>query len=334
MGQIPAEIMNILSDRRSRSEMLCSRRVRALYEKCPELREKDAQLRICTAERMLALLENRDDSESAAESDRLRDEHTALLIQFGIPADYDRPVPFCPECGDEGFVEGKTCRCLKSLLVPTYFQQSGLKRYPGISFSEYSDTFYSDPEKILPIFEFCRMYIALVDKERPNLLFWGNPGTGKTFMAISIARAILEQAEPVLAIRSTELVETMDEYRTLIRSFSPDPQREAEISAKRELILNVDFLIIDELGVEAKGPYNAADLLYILGERQQNGRATVITTNLSLAELGRHYDSRLHSRLIGDFKVFRFEGEDIRTKDEYRKNGGGGGVRRQKRIQP
>ncbi|MDD4095058.1 MAG: ATP-binding protein [Oscillospiraceae bacterium] len=334
MGQIPTEIMNILSDRRTRSEVLCNRRVRELYEKYPELREKDAQLRLHTAERMLALLENRDDSGSDAESDRLRDEHTALLVRLGIPADYDRPTPFCSICGDEGFVNGEPCRCLKSLLVPTYFDRSGLRRYPGISFSEYSDAFYSDPEKIRPIYEFCRMYIGLEAKERPNLLFWGNPGTGKTFMAISIARAILERAEPILVIRSTELIETMDEHRTLIRSFSPDPQRDAEISAKRGLILHVDFLVIDELGVEAKGPYNAADLLYILGERQQNGRATVITTNLSLVELGKHYDNRLHSRLIGDFKVFRFEGEDIRTKDTYRKNGGGGAIRRQSRIQP
>lgn len=145
MGQIPTEIMNILSDRRTRSEVLCNRRVRELYEKYPELREKDAQLRLHTAERMLALLENRDDSGSDAESDRLRDEHTALLVRLGIPADYDRPTPFCSICGDEGFVNGEPCRCLKSLLVPTYFDRSGLRRYPGISFSEYSDAFYSDP---------------------------------------------------------------------------------------------------------------------------------------------------------------------------------------------
>jgi DNA replication protein DnaC len=334
MGQIPTEIINILSDRKTQSEVECARRVRELYEKFPALREKDTQLRIHTAERMLALLENHSDSGSAAESDRLRDEHAALLTQLGIPADYDRPTPFCPECGDEGFVNGNLCRCLKALLVPTYFQRSGLTRYPGISFSDYSDAFYSYPEKIFPIYEFCRMYIALDAVERPNLLFWGNPGTGKTFMAICVARAILDRAEPVLVIRSTELIETMDEHRTMIRSFNPDPQRETEISAKRELILSVDFLVIDELGVEAKGPYNAADLLYILGERQQNGRSTVITTNLSLVELGKHYDNRLHSRLIGDFKVFHFEGEDIRTKDAYRKNGGGGGVRRPNRIQP
>ncbi len=333
MGQIPPGITSILSDRRVESEVLCARRVLDIYEKYPELREMDQQLRFMTAERMLALLENRDVSGYAAESDRLSKERAALLARLGVPEDFERPIPYCPLCKDEGLLNGLPCKCIKTLLGPVYFEMSGLQRYPDISFSEFSDTLYSEPEKIRPIVDFCRVYIDLEPKDRPNLLFWGNPGTGKTFMAVSIARAVLERAEPVLVIRSAEMIETMDEYRTLIRSFNPDPKRDAEIGAKRNLILNVDFLVIDELGVEAKGPYNAADLLFIIGERQQNGRATVITTNLSLAELGKHYDNRLHSRLIGDFKVFRFEGDDIRTKDAYRKTKGGK-VRRQNRTQP
>ncbi len=326
MGRIPTEIYNILSDRRTRSEVLRDRRILEVYRKSPQLLEVDTQIRIQTAERMMALLENRDDSQSAERLDQLERERTEIISRQSIPEDYDRPVPFCSECLDEGFVNGKECRCIKDLLFPVYLKASGLERYPGISFSEYSNDYYSSPEKITPIYEFCRLYAAMDRRGRPNLLFWGNPGTGKTFIAVCLARALAENTEPVLVIRSAELVETMDEYRTLKRSFNPDPQRDAQISARREQILDAEFLLIDELGVEAKGPYNTADLLHILGERQHSGRATAITTNLSLAELGKHYDNRLHSRLIGDFRIFHFEGEDIRTRDEYRKSGRGGRI--------
>ncbi|MBN1892399.1 MAG: ATP-binding protein [Clostridiales bacterium] len=326
MGNIPTEIYNILSDRRTRSELLQSRRVRELYEKYPELRETDVQIKVCMAKRMLALLESRDDSDLTKQLERLNHKRAMLIKEYNISGDYDRPEPFCTRCGDTGFVDGKECRCLRTLLIPIYRDRSGLERYPRISFSDFSNDYYSDPAKIKPIYEFCRLYISMESKERPNLLFWGNPGTGKTFMAVCVARELLENAEPVLIIRSSELIETMDEYRTLKRSFNPNPARDAIVTAKREQILDVDFLVIDELGVEAKGPYNTADLLHILGERQQNRRATIITTNLSLAELGRHYDNRLHSRLIGDFTIFHFEGEDIRTRDEYRKNGRGGRI--------
>jgi DNA replication protein DnaC len=118
----------------------------------------------------------------------------------------------------------------------------------------------------------------------------------------------------------------MDEYRTLKRSFSPDAVRDAYISALRDRIFNVDFLVIDELGVEAKGPNNIPDLLQILGTRHQSGKVTLITTNLSLAELEKQYDNRVYSRLIGDFRKFQFEGKDIRTGEKYRKRKTGGKI--------
>jgi len=326
MGTIPTEILNILSDRRSRSEVLRDRRVLEIYSDFPKLRELDTQIRIQTAERMLALLEYRDDSEPARVKERLSRERAEMIAKNAIPEDYDRPIPFCAECGDEGFIDGKECRCLKELLAPLYIRDSGLERYPGISFSEFSNNYYTNPERMKPIYEFCRLYVGMNRAERPNLVFWGNPGTGKTYMAICLVRALAEQAESVLVIRSAEFVETMDEYRTLKRAFNPDPSRDSEISARRQQFLDADCLLIDELGVEARGPHNTADLLHILGERQHNGRTTIITTNLSLTELGKQYDNRLHSRLIGDFRIFHFEGEDIRTRDEYRKSGRGGRI--------
>lgn len=326
MDGLPVDIYNILADRRSRSELIRDRRVLDLHSRFPGLEDLDRRIRVCSAERVLSLLENGDDRHYAQELASLRENRTMFIRQNQIAANYDEAVPFCNRCRDEGFSGGKICECVRDLLIPGYRAASGLERYPGMSFEEYTDGYFSEPVAMQPIHDFCVLYSSADFGSRPNLLLWGKPGTGKTYMAICVARRILEQAIPVLVIRAPELMETMDEYRTLKRSFSPDPVRDASVSALRERILTSDFLVLDELGVEARGPNNVPDLLQILGTRQQGGKVTLITTNLSLAELEKHYDSRVYSRLMGDFTTLQFEGKDIRTGDKYRKRKTGGKI--------
>lgn len=318
MDGFSVDVYNVLSDRKSRSELIRDRLVLDLYARYPELEDLDRRIRVCSAQRILSLLESGDDRENAEELVSLRKERKSFLEQNKVPDNYDKGVPFCVRCGDEGLVNGKTCVCVRDFLIPQYRAASGLDKYPGVSFASYTDGYFSDPVKMQPIHDFCVPYSSADFGDRPNLLFWGKSGTGKTFMAICIARQILEQAIPVLVIRAPELMEVMDEYRTLKRSFSPDAARDAYISGLRDRIFNTDFLVIDELGVEAKGPNNIPDLLQILGTRNQGAKVTLITTNLSLAELGKHYDDRVYSRLIGNFTPLQFEGKDIRTGEKYR----------------
>jgi len=326
MDGLPVDVYNVLSDRKSRSELIRDRRVLVLYARYPELEDLDRQIRVCSAERILSMLENGDDRDRAEKLASLKKDRSILIAQNQITPNYEEVIPFCDRCGDEGFVDGKVCGCVRDLLIPQYRAASGLDKYPGVSFENYTDGYFSEPLKMQPIHDFCEFYSSGDFGNRPNLLFWGKSGTGKTFMAICIARKILEQAIPVLVIRTPELMETMDEYRTLKRSFSPDAVRDAYISGLRDRIFNVDFLVIDELGVEAKGPNNIPDLLQILGTRHQSGKVTLITTNLSLAELEKQYDNRVYSRLIGDFRTFQFEGKDIRTGEKYRKRKTGGKI--------
>jgi DNA replication protein DnaC len=318
MDGFSVDVYNVLSDRKSRSELIRDRLVLDLYATFPELEDLDRRIRVCSAERIMSLLESGDDRKSAEEIASLRKARRMFIDDNQIEEDYSEAIPFCSRCGDEGLVDGKVCECVKDLLIPQYRVASGLDKYPGVSFSSYTDEYFSDPVKIEPIHDFCVKYSSVNFRSRHNLLFWGNSGTGKTFMAICVARQILEQAIPVLVIRAPELMEVMDEYRTLKRSFSPDAARDAYISGLRERIFSADFLVLDELGVEAKGPNNVPDLLQILGTRQQGGKVTLITTNLSLAELVKYYDNRVYSRLIGDFTPLQFEGKDIRIGEKYR----------------
>ena len=86
-------------------------------------------------------------------------------------------------------------------------------------------------------------------------------------------------------------------------------------SQYRELF-EVDLLIIDDLGTENVTDARRSELFNILNTRILNGSKkkikTLISTNKELKDLVNYYDQRIVSRLIGNFDVYRFFGEDLR----------------------
>ena len=83
-------------------------------------------------------------------------------------------------------------------------------------------------------------------------------------------------------------------------------------------LLNVDLLIIDDLGTESSNNMKFSELFNILNTRllNQNNHVTktIISTNLSLNHLFKTYDERIFSRLVGYYNICRFFGEDLRYK--------------------
>ena len=90
-----------------------------------------------------------------------------------------------------------------------------------------------------------------------------------------------------------------------------------------ENILNVDLLIIDDLGTETVNNYKIEELFTIINTRllNQNHKITktIISTNLTAEELFKTYTTRIGSRLAGNYRFLRFFGEDLRMK-KLRKN--------------
>ena len=83
-------------------------------------------------------------------------------------------------------------------------------------------------------------------------------------------------------------------------------------------ILDVDLLIIDDLGTECINNMKFTELFNIINTRllNQNNKSTktIISTNLSIQNLFNSYDERIVSRLIGNYNICRFYGEDLRFK--------------------
>ncbi len=83
-------------------------------------------------------------------------------------------------------------------------------------------------------------------------------------------------------------------------------------------VLNVDLLIIDDLGTETVNDYKIEELFNIINTRllNQNHKITktIISTNLTPEELFQRYTPRIGSRLAGNYRFLRFFGEDLRMR--------------------
>ena len=150
----------------------------------------------------------------------------------------------------------------------------------------------------------CRDYAANFDRMRAEgrgLLMYGGVGTGKSYLAACIANELLLRPETV-RMTSIATLATM-----------PIDQRDDAV----EYGSFCHLLILDDLGAERRTPY-VMDLLFtLIDSRLSAGLPTIVTTNLSPAELAMTDDlafRRLTDRLFETMTPVKFEGDSLRKK--------------------
>ena len=89
---------------------------------------------------------------------------------------------------------------------------------------------------------------------------------------------------------------------------------EEEYSSFYDDILNVDLLVIDDLGTEFATSLVSSQIFNIINERMVNSRSTIISTNLTPDRIKEQYSDRVLSRLTDEFEFLTLTGDDIRIK--------------------
>lgn len=144
-----------------------------------------------------------------------------------------------------------------------------------------------------------------------GLLFWGEVGTGKTFMAACIANALLEQNIPVLMTSFPKI------FNALGGLYNED--RNAYLRSLNRYSL----LIIDDLGVERDTAY-ALEILYLVtDERYKSGLPMIVTTNLTIDQLNNPADvehARIYDRITEKCTPILFKGRNYRAELKAERN--------------
>jgi DNA replication protein DnaC len=142
-----------------------------------------------------------------------------------------------------------------------------------------------------------------------SLFLHGLPGRGKSYLAAALLREALISPQRKRGV----LFQNMGMSLLKIRAtFSGQP--ETSEYEMLEAFGRYYFLVLDELGLAKPKEWNVLTIDAIIDQRYLNQlRArTVITSNLTIDEIGVKYDDRIASRIAGMCEIVEMTGPDRR----------------------
>lgn len=229
------------------------------------------------------------------------------------PVDRPSDDEVCPyaQCDGSGFVVdaesrvAAACRCRSGRLARARartLQRSLPKKYAGLSFDRppVSDMALAQPRELRDVRRYCADVGERLDAGR-GLWLLGAPGTGKTTLAMLIARHAME------AHRATAVYSTARLLGEIRATFDEHAQQSAAELIDR--LIGVDLLILDDLAVVRPTDWVLEQLYLIVNGRYEEERAIVFTCDLSGATpspgevapprlLAEHIGYRTYSRLV------------------------------------
>ena len=241
-----------------------------------------------------------------------------ILQENGLPANALEPVYTCAACKDEGYVydpSRQMCACMRRELNQRMLGELGLGG-EGNTFESFDEGLFSEEvaegdrlsqrQRALMARNTCLDYAeSFPDTATPNLLLSGKSGLGKTFLLQAIAHRLVERDVMPVYTSAYHLLEVARKAY-----FENSSEKLAEM-------MNARVLLIDDLGTEPMLQNVTIEQLFnLINERQLNRRHTVISTNLTMAELKERYTERIASRLMDESSWRRlvFTGSDVRKK--------------------
>ena len=304
-----------------------------IYSLIPEIKEIDNRISIEGIKLNKAILQSNNKSNHLKEThlkkiESLKSKKVDLIVNAGYPQNYLEQKHICPICKDTGFIKNDSqtqkCSCHQQLLINYLYGESNLNLAENENFSTFDESFYPDTidekkygisisprENIRKIKLACTKFLENFNSlEQKNLYFCGPTGMGKTFMSNCIAAEILKMGKTVLYQTAPMLFDAINLHKSSMF------KNELYNNSNYNSILMSDLLIIDDLGIESPTASRYAELLNILNIRQLNNLKrpckTIISTNIDIKKLKDYYGERVTSRIIGNYNLFLFAGDDIR----------------------
>ncbi|MBM9578959.1 ATP-binding protein [Leptospira sp. 201903070] len=141
----------------------------------------------------------------------------------------------------------------------------------------------------------CELVKNWKDDKLPNegLYLWGNPGTGKTLLACSILNEMIFRYQ-----ENCKYAKINRDFFDIIRD---SYQKRSEIHGKEKTIedefANIPILVLDDFGVQKETDWTNSKLYDLIDARYEQGRLTILTSNLPLSTFKNQAEGRVYSRL-------------------------------------
>ena len=297
-----------------------------LYRRQPRLRELDRAIGGTMAELAGLAISGKPiqaDGPEIADIRRrnleLQAQRAELLHTLGYKPDALDPTPACTKCGDSGWAGAEMCTCLKELCAQEQMKAltallnlTDEQNFDRLRLDVYSDQPWegkrSPRENMKRVVTVCEGFARrFPDYPLHNLLLSGGTGLGKTFLSGCIAREVSGRGYSVVYDTAISLFSTFE-----AKKFSRDLGQERQARDDTRRYLNCDLLILDDLGSELTTPLAQSTLYEVVNSRLQGGKHTIISTNLSMEQIGARYTPQVVSRLAGAYQELTFYGDDIR----------------------
>jgi DNA replication protein DnaC len=218
------------------------------------------------------------------------------------------PERYCPTClkknGCTYIWKGQTydCDCYIQLQLHKHYLKSGI----GVLYQRYSwDDFVGSPS----LRQICDSYIEAHEQlvnRGIGIILSGSFGTGKTMAMNLLLKDLVHAGYSCFGTTFTGMVEM---FTSGWRSASD--QRRFE-----QKIVNSKILLLDDLGKEFRTKTNLAESTFdsVLRRRVQDGKPTLLTTNMLLAEMETGYGAAIFSLLREVSITEEVTGEDFRPR--------------------
>ncbi|MFL6468864.1 MAG: ATP-binding protein [Pyrinomonadaceae bacterium] len=219
----------------------------------------------------------------------------------------------CQKCYGSGMeiIPGKgarQCECQKQLSKNNPFDKVRVpRRYDECHFNSYEPTNPSQTQAVRFAMKFTQEFPA-VDQ---GLLLTGPVGVGKTHLAVSILKGLTERGgfSCLFYEFGSLLKEIQDSYNSFTRT--------SELGVLSP-VLNVDVLVLDELGASKPTDWVKDTMAHIINTRYNDKKHTIFTTNYLDERQGNEetledrIGIRQRSRLFEMCKTIEIKGADYR----------------------
>lgn len=213
-----------------------------------------------------------------------------VLSKLGLKFEDFEPKYACKKCKDTGYVDGKLCSCYYDKFSQILFGNLRCAVNKSHTFESADFSLFDDMEKTKKIYKTAQQWCEkLQETEYKNILLSGMTGVGKTYLTECICNKLLSCGVPVCFHTAFSLNNLFLKFHTTFDDTKPMILND---------VLNVDVLVIDDLGTEPKYKNVTEEYFYLLySERLNNNKKTIVTTNLDLSNILDKYGDRVFSRM-------------------------------------